>query len=75
MSLKVVCAFWFGVFGGIFFVISVGNISPNSTTVIKITYITELSFWHGCITFHVPVSVSPETGQQGKALNENTQVC
>ncbi|KAM6384315.1 protein mono-ADP-ribosyltransferase PARP4 [Alca torda] len=53
------------------FVISVGNLPPNSTVVIKITYITELSFQHGCITFHLPASVSPS--QQDKALNENTQ--
>ncbi|KAM6287034.1 LOW QUALITY PROTEIN: protein mono-ADP-ribosyltransferase PARP4 [Spheniscus humboldti] len=53
------------------FVISVGNLPPNSTVVIKITYITELSFQHGCITFHMPASVSP--WQQDKALNENTQ--
>ncbi|XP_009475160.1 PREDICTED: poly [ADP-ribose] polymerase 4 [Nipponia nippon] len=53
------------------FVISVGNLPPNSTVVIKITYITELSFQHGCITFHMPASVSP--WQQDKALNENMQ--
>ncbi|KAM6416635.1 protein mono-ADP-ribosyltransferase PARP4 [Pluvialis apricaria] len=53
------------------FVISVGNLPPNSTVVIKITYITELSFQHGCITFHLPASVAP--CQQDKALNENTQ--
>ncbi|KAM6146970.1 protein mono-ADP-ribosyltransferase PARP4 isoform 2-T3 [Phoenicopterus ruber ruber] len=53
------------------FVISVGNLPPNSTVVIKITYITELSFQHGYITFHMPASVSP--WQQDKALNENTQ--
>ncbi|XP_009997737.1 PREDICTED: poly [ADP-ribose] polymerase 4 [Chaetura pelagica] len=53
------------------FVISVGNLPPNSTVVIKITYITELSFQHGSITFHMPASVSP--WQQDKALNENTQ--
>ncbi|NWT46464.1 PARP4 polymerase, partial [Chroicocephalus maculipennis] len=48
------------------FVISVGNLPPNCTVVIKITYITELSFQHGCITFHLPASVSPL--QQDKAL-------
>ncbi|NXV74308.1 PARP4 polymerase, partial [Atlantisia rogersi] len=48
------------------FVISVGNLPPNSTVVIKMTYITELSFQHGCITFHLPASVSP--WQQDKAL-------
>ncbi|XP_051483232.1 protein mono-ADP-ribosyltransferase PARP4 isoform X2 [Apus apus] len=53
------------------FVISVGNLPPSSTVVIKITYITELSFQHGSITFHMPASVSP--WQQDKALNENTQ--
>ncbi|XP_053944280.1 protein mono-ADP-ribosyltransferase PARP4 [Cuculus canorus] len=53
------------------FVISVGNLPPNSTVVIKITYITELSFQHGSITFHLPASLSP--WQQDKALNENTQ--
>ncbi|XP_035182570.1 protein mono-ADP-ribosyltransferase PARP4 [Oxyura jamaicensis] len=53
------------------FVISVGNISPDSTVLIKITYITELSCQNGCITFHMPASVSP--WQQDKALNENTQ--
>ncbi|NWH79028.1 PARP4 polymerase, partial [Piaya cayana] len=48
------------------FVISVGNLPPNSTVVIKITYITELSFQHGSITFHMPASLSP--WQQDKAL-------
>uniref|UniRef100_A0A8B9ZFW7 Poly [ADP-ribose] polymerase n=1 Tax=Anas platyrhynchos TaxID=8839 RepID=A0A8B9ZFW7_ANAPL len=52
------------------FVISVGNLPPNSTVLIKITYITELSCQNGCITFHMPASVSP--WQQDKALNENT---
>ncbi|XP_065586155.1 protein mono-ADP-ribosyltransferase PARP4 [Cyrtonyx montezumae] len=53
------------------FVITVGNISPNSTVLIKITYITELRCQNGCITFHMPASVSP--WQQDRALNENTQ--
>ncbi|XP_046764290.1 protein mono-ADP-ribosyltransferase PARP4 isoform X2 [Gallus gallus] len=53
------------------FVITVGNICPNSTVLIKVTYITELSCLNGCITFHMPASVSP--WQQDKALNENTQ--
>ncbi|OXB57129.1 hypothetical protein ASZ78_006991 [Callipepla squamata] len=52
-------------------VITVGNIRPNSTVLIKITYITELSCQNGCITFHMPASVSP--WQQDRALNENTQ--
>ncbi|XP_062423231.1 protein mono-ADP-ribosyltransferase PARP4 isoform X2 [Rhea pennata] len=53
------------------FVISVGNLPPNSTVLIKISYITELSFHNGCISFYLPASVSP--WQQDKALNENTQ--
>ncbi|NXC42205.1 PARP4 polymerase, partial [Penelope pileata] len=53
------------------FVVSVGNLCPNSTVLIKITYITELSCQNGCITFHLPASVSP--WQQDKALKENTQ--
>uniref|UniRef100_A0A8B9Q962 Poly [ADP-ribose] polymerase n=1 Tax=Apteryx owenii TaxID=8824 RepID=A0A8B9Q962_APTOW len=53
------------------FVISVGNLPPDSTVLIKISYITELSFHNGCISFHLPASVSP--WQQDKALNENTQ--
>ncbi|NXG27227.1 PARP4 polymerase, partial [Dromaius novaehollandiae] len=48
------------------FVISVGNLPPNSTVLIKISYITELSFHNGCISFHLPASVSP--WQQDKAL-------
>ncbi|KAM8819719.1 LOW QUALITY PROTEIN: protein mono-ADP-ribosyltransferase PARP4 [Eudromia elegans] len=51
------------------FVISVGNLPPNSTVLIKISYITELSSHNGCISFRLPVSVSP--WQQDKALNEN----
>ncbi|KAM9300339.1 LOW QUALITY PROTEIN: protein mono-ADP-ribosyltransferase PARP4 [Morus bassanus] len=53
------------------FIINIGNLSPDSTVVIKITSITELSFQHGYITFHMPASVSP--WQQDKALNEIMQ--
>ncbi|NWI18989.1 PARP4 polymerase, partial [Crypturellus soui] len=48
------------------FVISVGNLPPNSTVLVKISYITELSSHNGCISFHLPASVSP--WQQDKAL-------
>ncbi|XP_068786394.1 protein mono-ADP-ribosyltransferase PARP4 isoform X2 [Struthio camelus] len=53
------------------FVISVGNLPPNSTVLIKISYVTELNFHNGCIAFHLPASLSP--WQQDKALNEKTQ--
>ncbi|XP_064413950.1 protein mono-ADP-ribosyltransferase PARP4 isoform X2 [Latimeria chalumnae] len=53
------------------FTVSVGNLPPNATVLIKITYITELSVnWHN-IEFFLPGTVAP--WQQDKALNENTQ--
>uniref|UniRef100_A0A8C8SAS2 Poly [ADP-ribose] polymerase n=1 Tax=Pelusios castaneus TaxID=367368 RepID=A0A8C8SAS2_9SAUR len=54
------------------FIVSVGNLPSKTTVLIKITYITELSFQNGCITFQMPAAVAP--WQQDKALNENTQV-
>ncbi|XP_050783624.1 protein mono-ADP-ribosyltransferase PARP4 isoform X2 [Gopherus flavomarginatus] len=53
------------------FTVSVGNLPPKTTVLIKVTYITELSFQDGCITFQMPTAVAP--WQQDKALNENTQ--
>ncbi|XP_044873903.1 protein mono-ADP-ribosyltransferase PARP4 isoform X1 [Mauremys mutica] len=53
------------------FTVSVGNLPPKTTVLIKVTYITELSFQNGCITFQMPAAVAP--WQQDKALNENTQ--
>ncbi|KAM9169492.1 protein mono-ADP-ribosyltransferase PARP4 isoform 2-T2 [Pangshura tecta] len=53
------------------FTVSVGNLPPKTTVFIKVTYITELSFQKGCITFQMPAAVAP--WQQDKALNENTQ--
>ncbi|XP_067418928.1 protein mono-ADP-ribosyltransferase PARP4 [Emydura macquarii macquarii] len=53
------------------FTVSVGNLPSKTTVLIKITYITELSFQDGCITFQMPAAVAP--WQQDKALNENTQ--
>uniref|UniRef100_A0A8C4RR99 Poly [ADP-ribose] polymerase n=1 Tax=Erpetoichthys calabaricus TaxID=27687 RepID=A0A8C4RR99_ERPCA len=54
------------------FTISVGNLPPEATVLIKITYITELSVNFGLISFRLPGSVAP--WQQSKALNEKTQV-
>ncbi|XP_074159822.1 protein mono-ADP-ribosyltransferase PARP4 isoform X2 [Sminthopsis crassicaudata] len=53
------------------FTVSIGNLPPQAKVLIKITYITELSFHHGCANFFMPASVAP--WQQDKALNENLQ--
>ncbi|MBN3294535.1 PARP4 polymerase, partial [Polypterus senegalus] len=53
------------------FTISVGNLPPEATVLIKITYVTELSVNFGLISFRLPGSVAP--WQQSKALNEKTQ--
>ncbi|KAH0625127.1 hypothetical protein JD844_033266 [Phrynosoma platyrhinos] len=53
------------------FIVSVGNLPPLTKVLIKITYITELSFKNGCLSFHLPATVAP--WQQDKALNEITQ--
>ncbi|XP_032075718.1 protein mono-ADP-ribosyltransferase PARP4 isoform X2 [Thamnophis elegans] len=53
------------------FTVSVGNLPPSTKVLIKITYITELSYENGNLCFHLPAAVAP--WQQDKALNENTQ--
>ncbi|RXM93604.1 Poly [ADP-ribose] polymerase 4 [Acipenser ruthenus] len=53
------------------FTISVGNLPPSATVLIKITYVTELATEFGSIVFRLPGSVAP--WQQSKALNERTQ--
>ncbi|KAJ6662349.1 hypothetical protein lerEdw1_012513 [Lerista edwardsae] len=53
------------------FTVSVGNLPPSVKVLIKITYITELSYEKGCLSFHLPAAVAP--WQQDNALNENTQ--
>ncbi|XP_033002167.1 protein mono-ADP-ribosyltransferase PARP4 [Lacerta agilis] len=53
------------------FTVSVGNVPPSTKVLIKITYITELSYENECLAFHLPAAVAP--WQQDKALNENTQ--
>uniref|UniRef100_A0A670Y543 Uncharacterized protein n=1 Tax=Pseudonaja textilis TaxID=8673 RepID=A0A670Y543_PSETE len=54
------------------FTVSVGNLPPSTKVLIKITYITELSYENGNLCFHLPAAVAP--WQQDKALNEITQV-
>uniref|UniRef100_F6YT84 Poly [ADP-ribose] polymerase n=1 Tax=Monodelphis domestica TaxID=13616 RepID=F6YT84_MONDO len=53
------------------FTVSIGNLPPQAKVLIKITYITELSFHHGCASFFMPATVVP--WQQDKVLNENLQ--
>ncbi|XP_015745662.2 poly [ADP-ribose] polymerase 4 [Python bivittatus] len=53
------------------FTVSVGNLPPSTKVLIKISYITELSYEKGNLCFHLPAAVAP--WQQDKALNENTQ--
>ncbi|XP_041910044.1 protein mono-ADP-ribosyltransferase PARP4 isoform X2 [Arvicola amphibius] len=53
------------------FTVSVGNLPPRAKVLIKITYITELTFQSPVAVFFMPATVAP--WQQDKALNENLQ--
>ncbi|XP_017566285.2 protein mono-ADP-ribosyltransferase PARP4 isoform X2 [Pygocentrus nattereri] len=53
------------------FTISVGNLPPGATVLIKVTFITELVVRAGSILFSLPGSVAP--WQQSAALNQKTQ--
>ncbi|KAK2850221.1 hypothetical protein Q7C36_009004 [Tachysurus vachellii] len=53
------------------FTISVGNLPPGSTVLIKVTFITELVVRAGTIVFSLPGSVAP--WQQSSAMNQRTQ--
>ncbi|TSV41644.1 Poly [ADP-ribose] polymerase 4 [Bagarius yarrelli] len=53
------------------FTISVGNLPPGATVLIKMTFITELVVRAGTIIFSLPGSVAP--WQQSSALNQTTQ--
>uniref|UniRef100_A0A8C1M0Q6 Poly [ADP-ribose] polymerase n=1 Tax=Cyprinus carpio TaxID=7962 RepID=A0A8C1M0Q6_CYPCA len=54
------------------FTISVGNLPPGATVLIKVTFITELLVRSGSIIFSLSGSVAP--WQQSAALNQTTQV-
>uniref|UniRef100_A0A8B9LMG0 Poly [ADP-ribose] polymerase n=1 Tax=Astyanax mexicanus TaxID=7994 RepID=A0A8B9LMG0_ASTMX len=54
------------------FTISVGNLPPGATVLIKVTFVTELVVRAGSILFSLPGSVAP--WQQSAALNQRTQV-
>ncbi|ROL52301.1 Poly [ADP-ribose] polymerase 4 [Anabarilius grahami] len=53
------------------FTISVGNLPPRATVLIKVTFITELVVRSGSIVFSLAGSVAP--WQQSAALNQTTQ--
>nr|XP_055072059.1 protein mono-ADP-ribosyltransferase PARP4-like isoform X2 [Misgurnus anguillicaudatus] len=53
------------------FTISVGNLPPGATVLIKVTFITELVVRGGSIIFSLPGSVAP--WQQSATLNQKTQ--
>ncbi|XP_041858009.1 LOW QUALITY PROTEIN: protein mono-ADP-ribosyltransferase PARP4-like [Melanotaenia boesemani] len=54
------------------FTISVGNLPPGATVLIKVTFVSELVVEDGSILFSLPGSVAP--WQQSAALNQTTQV-
>ncbi|KAI3355671.1 hypothetical protein L3Q82_004263 [Scortum barcoo] len=54
------------------FTISVGNLPPGATVLIKVTFVSELIVRDGSIFFSLPGSVAP--WQESAALNQTTQV-
>ncbi|KAM6934605.1 protein mono-ADP-ribosyltransferase PARP4 [Xenentodon cancila] len=54
------------------FTISVGNLPPGATVLIKVTFVSELMVRDGSILFSLPGSVAP--WQESAALNQTTQV-
>ncbi|MEQ2177756.1 hypothetical protein GOODEAATRI_006842 [Goodea atripinnis] len=54
------------------FTISVGNLPPGATVLIKVTFVSELVVKDGSILFSLPGSVAP--WQESSALNQTTQV-
>ncbi|XP_074551560.1 protein mono-ADP-ribosyltransferase PARP4 [Halichoeres trimaculatus] len=53
------------------FTISVGNLPPGATVLIKVTFVSELIIKNGEIIFSLPGSVAP--WQESAALNQTTQ--
>nr|XP_040056782.1 protein mono-ADP-ribosyltransferase PARP4 isoform X2 [Gasterosteus aculeatus aculeatus] len=54
------------------FTISVGNLPPGASVLIKVTFVCELVVRDGSVLFSLPGSVAP--WQEGAALNQTTQV-
>lgn len=53
------------------FTISVGNLPPAATVLVKVTFVSELMVQDGRILFSLPGSVAP--WQESAALNQTTQ--
>uniref|UniRef100_A0A8C5LYB7 Poly [ADP-ribose] polymerase n=1 Tax=Leptobrachium leishanense TaxID=445787 RepID=A0A8C5LYB7_9ANUR len=53
------------------FTVSVGNLPPKATVIIKITYIMELEMSYGSLVFKIPGAVA--SWQKDAAIKENTQ--
>uniref|UniRef100_G3P0Z8 Poly [ADP-ribose] polymerase n=1 Tax=Gasterosteus aculeatus TaxID=69293 RepID=G3P0Z8_GASAC len=53
------------------FTISVGNLPPGASVLIKVTFVCELVVRDGSVLFSLPGSVAP--WQEGAALNQTTQ--
>lgn len=54
------------------FTISVGNLPPAASVLVKVTYVSELIVQDGSVLFSLPGSVAP--WQESAALNQTTQV-
>lgn len=54
------------------FTISVGNLPPAASVLIKVTFVSELMVKDGSVLFSLPGSVAP--WQESAALNQTTQV-
>lgn len=54
------------------FTISVGNLPPAASVLVKVTYVSELVVQDGSVLFSLPGSVAP--WQESAALNQTTQV-
>ncbi|XP_077946964.1 protein mono-ADP-ribosyltransferase PARP4-like isoform X2 [Gasterosteus aculeatus] len=54
------------------FTISVGNLPPGASVLIKVTFVCELVVRDGSVLFSLPGSAAP--WQEGAALNQTTQV-
>lgn len=53
------------------FTISVGNLPPGASVLVKVTFVSELIVEDGSILFSLPGSVAP--WQESAALNQTTQ--
>lgn len=55
------------------FTVSVGNLPPKTTVIIKITYVSELQMQNTTVTFRIPASVSPADSLKSYELTQAVQ--